>query len=433
LELAKKEKSGERIWTIHGKRYDLTPFILKHPGGTQILERALLMEDCGVMFETYHAFSNKEAIRNQLEKYRIDDMDDSKKINNSVPVYNFEEYEELTNRIKKFFPDRKSIKAPLRFYIKNACFISLHFILFIAAMLSDLNYLVKGLLGILSGIMWVCLGFNIIHDGSHYAISIRPKVNELMESILNGFGLLNSLIWHLEHVYGHHSFTGNIRYDPDFNYYRPFVRKFREDTKGVKKLFTSFQDKLIIFIALFFPGMYVGQSLSYLDGALRNSIWGVKLPRDFLSYLRWYEYVTMIFSLYCIWKGLFFPAICYFTTINILYHLNVAGDHDTYENSVEYMDRLTNNWVKMQICHSGNFKNDSSIWTHMFGGINYQIEHHLFPNMSHMHYEKIKPIVQEFCKEKGYPYVHHPSLWQMYMSFLKNIKYQGQEKDSKND
>lgn len=411
----------------------MTPFLHKHPGGAQILERASFMEDCGVMFEIYHAFSNKEAIKSQLEKYLVNDSDvtdDKNKVKSSPPLYNFEEYQELTNRIRKIFPDRKSIKAPIQYYIK-IIFLSIIFVsLFYAAMLSKLNHLIKGVLAILSGIVWVSLGFNVMHDGSHYAISKWPKVNEVMESIWNSLGLWNSLIWHLHHVYGHHSFTGNTRYDPDLKHFRPFTRKYREDQKGINKFLVTIQDKIITFAACFFPGMYVGQTIAYLVGSIRNSIWGVKLPKDFTSHLKWYEYLAMTITLYCYWKGLFLSTICYLITINIMYHINIAGDHDTFENSVEHNDQLTNNWLKMQICNSGNFVNESTVWTNMFGGINYQIEHHLFPNMSHMHYEKIKPIVQEFCKEKGYPYVHHSSIWQTYKSFLKNIRYQALEKET---
>lgn len=44
------------------------------------------------------------------------------------------------------------------------------------------------------------------------------------------------------------------------------------------------------------------------------------------------------------------------------------------------------------------------------GGLNYQIEHHIFPRVSHHHYPKIAPVVRDFCKEKGIPYVHFDSV-----------------------
>lgn len=44
------------------------------------------------------------------------------------------------------------------------------------------------------------------------------------------------------------------------------------------------------------------------------------------------------------------------------------------------------------------------------GGLNYQIEHHLFPRMNHMHYATIAPVVRQFCEEKGIPYKHFPTV-----------------------
>ena len=131
----------------------------------------------------------------------------------------------------------------------------------------------------------------------------------------------------------------------------------------------------------------------------------------------------MLLKIYCLWKGLWFSTLSYFLGSNIFYHINIAGDHDTYESSVLNKDETTNNWLKMQICHSANFANSNTLWTHMFGGINYQIEHHIFPNICHIHYPKIKKIVKDYCIEKGYPYVSHETVWSSYKSFLKNMKY----------
>ncbi|CAM9974953.1 unnamed protein product [Hapterophycus canaliculatus] len=55
------------------------------------------------------------------------------------------------------------------------------------------------------------------------------------------------------------------------------------------------------------------------------------------------------------------------------------------------------------------------------GGINFQIEHHLFPSMSHMLYAEIAPIVRNACKEFDIPYNAHPSLWSAYKSYLKHL------------
>jgi linoleoyl-CoA desaturase len=102
--------------------------------------------------------------------------------------------------------------------------------------------------------------------------------------------------------------------------------------------------------------------------------------------------------------------------------MNIVADHDTYETAIEnHYDG--NDWLRLQIQNSGNFLNDNFIWTHMFGAINYQIEHHLFPNMSSVHYPKVKPIVMKYCKDNNIPYVHHTTLWGAYKSYIKMLDY----------
>jgi linoleoyl-CoA desaturase len=59
----------------------------------------------------------------------------------------------------------------------------------------------------------------------------------------------------------------------------------------------------------------------------------------------------------------------------------------------------------MQVRHSGNFLHSWPIFTRFMGGINYQIEHHLFPSLSNEHLPRISPIVKQTCFEFGLPYV----------------------------
>jgi fatty acid desaturase len=65
------------------------------------------------------------------------------------------------------------------------------------------------------------------------------------------------------------------------------------------------------------------------------------------------------------------------------------------------------------------------------GGLNYQIEHHLFPRISHAHYYKIKPIVQEWCKKNDIKYTYYDTLWSNIYSCYKYLELQG-KKDIKN-
>jgi linoleoyl-CoA desaturase len=65
---------------------------------------------------------------------------------------------------------------------------------------------------------------------------------------------------------------------------------------------------------------------------------------------------------------------------------------------------INNNWAAHQLYTTCNFAPRSRVFTWLVGGLNYQVEHHLFPNISHIHYRHIAGIVQKKAKEFGMPY-----------------------------
>jgi linoleoyl-CoA desaturase len=66
-----------------------------------------------------------------------------------------------------------------------------------------------------------------------------------------------------------------------------------------------------------------------------------------------------------------------------------------------------NNWAIHQMMTTANFANKSGLFSWLIGGLNFQIEHHLFPNICHVHYRKISSIVKETAKEFNLPYKQH--------------------------
>ena len=109
---------------------------------------------------------------------------------------------------------------------------------------------------------------------------------------------------------------------------------------------------------------------------------------------------------------------------NITYALLILPDHDTFETNQNYIKYdKDKDWGEIQVRNAGNFCTQNPLICYLFGGINYQIEHHLFPTLSHIHFHKIKPIVQKTCKEFDIPYVHHDSLYDAISSTLKQYSY----------
>ena len=408
------------MWYLYGKKYDLNDYLSFHPGGSTILENTRGQSDITALFETYHAFSNKTFYQKILTDYEVTDPNP----NPNPDSYDFTNYRLLTERIRKIFPNRKSVKAPISWYILNGITLFLYLSTFYGAMFCKNNIWITVVFSQLAGVSFISLGFNVFHDASHYAISAKPVINDILAKIWASWGIWNVNLWFYHHVLQHHSHTGVKGLDPDLYHLRPFASKTEILDKNKKPLLWN-KPEFLPFVMIVFPGYYVGQSLSYLAAVtIKNKIFRFILP--IRSYYDGGDMLMILVKIYALYCGGFFAAMNYILALNFWYFINIALDHDTYETIVEnhYSGK---DWLKMQICHSGNFLNENLVWTRIFGSINYQIEHHLFPNMSSVHYPVIAPVVREFCQEHGIPYVHHDTLVDAFRSYYKMIQFRNSE------
>jgi linoleoyl-CoA desaturase len=407
------------MWNIYGKKYDLTNFIKYHPGGADIILKTKHEKDITALFETYHAFSDIDKIKETLNKYEIKLDNDNN--NNNNKKYDFTNYHKLLKEVKCFFPNRKSIKTQSLFIGLDIIIFMVYVSTFVTAMFSSYSLFIRGSCSCIAGLTYISLGFNVMHDASHFAISTNENINNILNKIWNSWGLWNHKIWFYHHVYNHHSFTGIEHNDPDLYHLQPFGEKVEiSNNRKINPFLIKNQYITVPYLLFLFPGQYFGQSISYFKSIKKHRIFKINLPK--INYYDMIDIALISIKLYSLYRGLYIPTILYIISLNFWYSINIVGDHDTYETSiVNHYDG--NDWCKMQISNSGNFVNDNIIWTYLFGGINYQIEHHLFPNMCHIHYPTISPIIKKFCKENNIPYSHQKSMYETYKSFLIMMKY----------
>ena len=312
------------------------------------------------------------------------------------------------------------MKTPLNKRLYIILTLPLYLILKYVSM-SNQPIMVEVLLGFTLSFLWISMGFNIMHDASHYALFKSPKFNNYASRIWNAFSTWNHNLWFYHHVLYHHSFTNTIK-DADIYHIMPLFRKHSSQKQGWLPPF------LYPLVAFTIPGAFFGQALMY---AILGSFFGVvfvsdlKIPRNNYSRL---DCCLMLSRVLLFYQMGFWSAISYMIGCSIFYKMNVIGDHDTYGVSVENHYE-GNDWLKLQIPNSRNFKTDCPIYTFVFGGINYQIEHHLFPSMSNSYYSQIAPTVKEFCKEHGIPYVEHHSLLEVFQQYYKTLKYFNSKKN----
>jgi len=393
------------MWNIYGKTYDLSNFAKYHPGGSEIIEKMHDMGDCTALFETYHAFSDINAIRESLKKYEISDGASS----TDIDIPDFTTYHKLVAKIKPIFPDRASIKAPTSWYLWNTAALSVMVFIYYQLMVIQ-NIYIKCGLAMLLGITESSITFNTLHDGSHYAITVHPTTNNYISRLSNSWILWNHLLWLYHHVYYHHSFTGS-KTDPDVSLYN-HMNSLSKYSNSIKIITTN------ILYAIF-PGQHILQVLFYIIYSFKKNLLQSHIKIPDITYYDSLSTIIMLAKLYVFWLIGLIPSIIIITVENTFYYINIIGDHDLFETHENHYDG--SDWTKRQICNSGNFMNGYNWWTMMFSGINHQIEHHLFPNMSGHQYAKIAPIVKQFCKENNLPYIHKATFLETYNSFMKRV------------
>jgi linoleoyl-CoA desaturase len=92
---------------------------------------------------------------------------------------------------------------------------------------------------------------------------------------------------------------------------------------------------------------------------------------------------------------------------------------------------IENDWAIHQMNTTVNFARHNKFITWYVGGLNYQVEHHLFPSICHIHYPKIAEIVKRTAEEFQVPYLESPTFWMAFRSHINALKELGSKKDVK--
>jgi fatty acid desaturase len=465
-----KVKLNSNHHYLHGKVYDLRPFYASHPGGSNILEMTAGEIDCTPSFESYHAFANLPSIMSQLAKYQVTEP----ALLEGAPeaMYLFEEdgfYKTVTRRVRAHFGSdlaKQSVatrtKTSYFGFGKIAVQLSLYSFFYYHAFLrpAPLPLPVSMASAFLAAMFLINWGFTAMHDASHFALGAKDHwLNSTVCRLWCALASWNCQSWMHHHAVRHHAYTGSDDLDPDVQHALPLIRKSPAfERSRAHRWMVTLGDSLpgmsgwmlgaIIFYTLL-PGMWAGQALMYgfyrLNKYLRSpltlisladtgALWGMKESFSLKGYeTTWWETVVF-FAMFAVQLWRANPAVTYsfMVGMNVFYSMCIVADHDLVESALtNHVDvaapkakqegqepQAKVDWGEVQVRNSTDFLEHSWFFTHMFGGINQQIEHHLFPSMAGEHLRSIAPIVQRTCEEFGVPYTTYPRIQDAWWSFL---------------
>ena len=282
------------------------------------------------------------------------------------------------------------------------------------------------------GVFTTGVAFNIGHDAIHEGYSSRSWLNSLLSHSFTAMGA-NVYIWRTLHNIIHHSYTNIGGADGDLHPV-PLMRFCEKDElKPVHR-----------FQHLYAPFLY----------SLTTLVWVFKKDFSFFRKTKHFLYkmpkptraeVTELIVGKIFYFGMFLALPIYlygnqwpkvlvgFLVMHLVAGLCLAGvfqlGHLVEEAKFPTLQtdgKMETSWAVHQLVTTSNFSPNNPIARFYCGGLNFQIEHHLFPRICHIHYKDLSKIVRQTAKEFDLPYTEYPTFFSALRSHQRHMKRMGQ-------
>lgn len=285
---------------------------------------------------------------------------------------------------------------------------------------------------VLLGILTASVGFNLMHDGAHGSFSKYPALNKIAALSLDFLGA-SSFMWNTKHNVLHHAYTNIDGVDDDIDA-RPFLR-----LADTQKYYKIYRYQYIYFWILYsFLYLFWVFFTDYKKYFLQK-IGTVRLPKlkrkDHLVFWGFKVLYLFLFIGIPIYMWGFMPWLTGFLIfagvagflLSIVFQLAHTVNETSFPVPIQPANKLEDEWIVHELKTTADFATKNKFITWWLGGLNFQIEHHLFSKISHIHYPDIYNIVRQTCFDLGLPHIEHPKLSLAIKSHIIYLKRLGKE------
>jgi len=352
----------------------------------------------------------------------------------SVPKFSNAPYSfhtELKKRINNYFEEAgKATTGNFQLYFK-AIILSTAFIVIYTHLVFFTPAIIWAVLEcILLGVVIAAIGFNVMHDGAHGSFSTSPFLNRIAAFSVNVLGG-SSFMWNMKHNVIHHAFTNIDGIDDDIDI-KPWMRMTSTQKKlplhKFQHIYFWFLYSLLYILWIFvldyqkyFKQKVGSVPLKKMTVSDHLVFWGFKVFNIFLYVvIPWYVlgFVSWLVGF------LIFTCVAGFV-LSIVFQLAHTVEHTAFPVVNEETNRFEDEWAVHQLKTTANFATNNKLVSWFVGGLNFQIEHHLFPKISHVHYPAISKIIKQACQEYGVIYIEYPKVRYAVASHVSFLKQMG--------
>lgn len=283
---------------------------------------------------------------------------------------------------------------------------------------------------LLSGVGMAGIGMNVMHDGLHGSISNRRWVNEWLGGSMYLLGS-DVFTWKVQHNGNHHTHTNVDEIDQDID--PPDLLRFSEHApryrvQRFQHIYSFFFYGLLTLTKLFNDFFTLARVSR--DPRHRNERFALRfVAMTGVKLLHFFTFIglPLLFTSYTWWQVLAGFLLMHFVaglilgTVFQLAHV-VEGAQQPLPDA---QGVIASDWVVHELLTTADFAPRNRFVTWFTGGLNFQIEHHLFPYVSHLHYPRIAPIVERTAREHGLPYNVKPGMRNALLSHVRRLRELG--------
>lgn len=355
-----------------------------------------------------------------------------------TPQSNRSFHSDLNAAVNNYFKEKNISKhADLRMYSKSFILLSGYFLPYLIILTVPLPLWAMWLLCIPMGFALAGIGMSIMHDSCHGSYSSKPWLNELMSYSMYVVGG-NKFSWIIQHNVKHHTYTNIFNADEDldngdvirlspYSKYKPFHR--------FQHIYSWF---LYSLGTISWVTIKDFKQFKHVFSHAKNASFKKELAVLIITKVIYYFYILVIpYLVLDISFGLIFLG---FITVHLIAGIvlsvtfQLAHVVENTEHHIAEPDdkkEVEDSWAVHQIKTTSNFARKSKILNWYLGGLNFQVEHHLFPNVCHVHYNEISEVVKDVVEKHNFEYKEYITLRDAIKSHYKTLKHFSKPEEQK--
>ena len=322
---------------------------------------------------------------------------------------------ELRRRVEEYF--RTTGRRPRdcwQMYLKTVVLLAGFAVSYTLLVFVDQTWWQGLLLAVLLGLSAAGIGLNIQHDGGHQAYSNHPLVDKLMAMTLELIGG-SSHLWRWKHVVLHHTFVNITGHDTDID-----LGLLARLTPHQRRLpYHRWQHLYLwpLYGLLAIKWQLLDDFRKLISGRISNQPFPGPKGRELVIFIAGKAiFFTMAFGIPLLFHSIGVVLLYYGVAglvagmaLSVVFQVAHCVEEAEFPLPREETGRVEHAWAIHQAETTVDFARRSRVVAWLIGGLNFQIEHHLFPRLCHVNYPAISKLVEETCREFGIKYTEHRS------------------------